>query len=534
MTPGQPEGLDGVSLEARELRRLQALAEAWRLLAPLERPEEVYRTMVETAKGATRAVSVLLFLYRPQEDALELVAAAGLSQDKVGLRLPRGKGVSWVVLEKGEPLYLADVTQDPRVIFLSGRPQPGVYLGVPLRNAEGKAFGVLSMDTAGGVGEILPEEEFWIQALAEAAGLVLGRIEALERAKAEASRAQALLELSLALEAARDPLSMAKEALETLLRLTPYHAGALYLFQEGTVRPAVIAGRYPEGFPRLYEEHPIHFGEGLLGHPRLWEGPVYVEDYARFPKALGLYAESGLRSALLVPLKPEGRRYGVLALGSFGKPVPYRPEDEGVLRMVAGRLEEALERLSHLDTLSRTREAALRALARALEYRDLETKGHTERVAELSLRLGRAVGFPDLEGLRLGAYFHDLGKLALPDRILRKPAVLQAEEWRVVRTHPEVGLDILKNLPFLPKTTLNVVLYHHERWDGSGYPKGLKGEEIPLEARIFAVADVYDALLSERPYKRSWTPEEAQKELGAQAGRSLDPKLVAVFLDLAR
>ncbi|MFN4070687.1 MAG: HD domain-containing phosphohydrolase [Thermus caldifontis] len=534
MVPGHPGEPHGVSLEVRELRRLHALAEAWRLLAPLERPEEVYRAVVETAKKATQAVSVLLLLYRPQEGVLELVAAAGLGQDKVGLKLPRGKGISWAVLEKGGPLYLADVTREPRVIFLSGRPQPGVYLGVPLRDTQGRVFGVLSMDTAGGVGEILPEEEAWIQALAEAAGLVLARIEALEKAKAEAERAQALLELSLALEAAKDPLAMAQEALETLLRLTPYHAGALYLFQEGTVRPAVLAGRYPQDFPRLYEEHPIRFGQGLLGHPRLWEGPVYVEDYARFPGALRPYAEKGLRSALLVPLKPEGKRYGVLALGSFREAVPYSSEDEKVLRLVARRLEEALERFSHLRTLNLTREAALKALARVLEYRDLETKGHTERVAELSLRLGKAVGFPDLEGLRLGAYFHDLGKLALPDEVLRKPAALSTGEWRQVKTHPEVGLDILKNLPFLPQTALNVVLYHHERWDGSGYPRGLKREEIPLEARIFAVADVYDALLSERPYKRAWTPEEAQRELRAQAGKGLDPKLVAVFLDLVR
>ncbi len=101
-----------------------------------------------------------------------------------------------------------------------------------------------------------------------------------------------------------------------------------------------------------------------------------------------------------------------------------------------------------------------------------------------------------------------------------------------MKTHPEVGLEILKSLPFLPQAALHVVLYHHERWDGSGYPRGLKGEEIPLEARIFAVVDVYDALLSERPYKRAWTPEEAKKELRAQAGRSLDPEVVEAFLGL--
>ena len=515
-----------------ELKRLEALVRAWRLLAPLDRREEVFRQVVQAAKAQTRAVSVLLFLYRPEEDALELVAAEGLSRERVGFRLPRGKGVSWVVLESGEPLFVPDVSQDPRVVFLTGQPQPGVYLGVPLRDPRGKVLGVLSMDTAGGVGEILPEERFWLQALAEAAGMVLGRIEALEKAREEAERTRALLELSLSLESAREPLGMAQEALETLLRLTPYHGGALYLFQGGRVRPAVMAGRYPSGFSRLYVEHPIRFGEGLLGHPRLWEGPIYVEDYATFPGALRPYVEAGLRSALLVPLKPEGRRYGVLALGSFGEKVPHRREDEAVLRVVAKRLEEALERLFHLRVLKSTREAALRALSRVLEYRDLETQGHTERVAELSLRLGQALGFSDLEGLRLGAYFHDLGKLALPDEILRKPTALSTGEWKVVKTHPEVGLEILRNLPFLPQTALNVVLYHHERFDGSGYPFGLKGEAIPLDARIFAVVDVYDALISERPYKRPWSKEEALEELRAQAGKGLDPEVVAKFVEI--
>ncbi|GAB5602935.1 hypothetical protein FJNA_14600 [Thermus sp. FJN-A] len=521
-----------MTLEVLELRRLQALAQAWRLLAPLERPGEVYRKVVETAKATTRAVSVLFFLYLAKEDVLQLVAAEGLSRDRLGFRLRRGEGVSWRVLEGEDPLFIPDVSQEAQAVFLSGRRQASAYLGVAVRDPGGRPIGVLSLDTAGGVGEILPEERFWLQALAEAAGVVLARIEALNQARAEAERAQALLHLSLALESAREPLAMAEEALGTLLRLTPYHGGALFLFQEGRVRPGVMAGRYPPGFPHLYEVHPIRFGEGLLGHPRLWEGPVYVEDYARFPGALKPYAESGLTSVLLVPLRPEGRRYGVLALASFGAPVPYRPEDEAVLRLVAKRLEEALERLFHLRTLRVTREAALRALSRVLEYRDLETRGHTERVAELSLRLGEALGFPDLEGLRLGAYFHDLGKLALPDEVLRKPSALAAREWATVKTHPEVGAEILKALPFLPKTALNVVLHHHERWDGSGYPQGLKGEEIPWEARIFAVVDVWDALVSERPYKRAWPRAEALRELRAQAGKGLDPKVVEAFLEL--
>jgi GAF domain-containing protein len=138
------------------------------------------------------------------------VAAAGLSAPREGFRLKRGQGISWVVLEEGEPLFISDASRDPRVVFLSGKRQPGAYLGVPLRSSEGEVLGVLSMDTAGGVGEILPEERFLAQALAEAAGMVLSRIEALETARLEAERHKAFLDLTLALEASREPLAMAQ------------------------------------------------------------------------------------------------------------------------------------------------------------------------------------------------------------------------------------------------------------------------------------------------------------------------------------
>ncbi|WP_347241116.1 HD domain-containing phosphohydrolase [Thermus sp.] len=516
--------------EALELRRLEALVRAFRLLAPLTRREEVFRKVVKVAKESTRAASVLFFRYRPEEDALELVAAVGPAADRVGFRLKRGQGFPWRVLESRKALFLPD--PDPEAALLPGLESPRAYLGVPLMSPEGKPLGVLSLGAPQEEQEVFPEERPCVEVLAEAAGMVLSRLEALEEARREAERHKTLLELFLALESSRNPKVMARKALEALLRLTPYHGGALYLFQEGALRPAVMAGRYPKDFPRLYEAHPIRFGQELLGHPGLWEGPVYVEDYARFPGALKPFAEQGLRSVLLAPLKPDGRRYGVLALGSFGERVPYRKEDEALLLAVAKRLEEALERLFQLRALRLAREAALKALSRVLEYRDLETQGHTERVAELAVRLGRELGFPDLEGLRLGAYFHDLGKLALPDEVLKKPTALTALEWRMVKTHPEVGLEILKSLPFLPQTALNVVLYHHERFDGSGYPKGLKGEEIPLEARIFAVVDVWDALLSERPYKPAWPRERAKEELRAQAGKTLDPKVVEAFLRL--
>lgn len=132
--------------------------------------------------------------------------------------------------------------------------------------------------------------------------------------------------------------------------------------------------------------------------------------------------------------------------------------------------------------------------------------------------------------LRWGAYLHDIGKLSIPDGILRKPEKLSPEEWEIMKTHVSMGWEMLSRIPFLPLETLEVVRYHHENWDGSGYPSGLRGEDIPLLARLFAVVDTFDALYSSRPYKRAWKPAEIIEELKRLRGKKLDPKLVDIFI----
>ncbi|MFC3832540.1 MULTISPECIES: HD domain-containing phosphohydrolase [Deinococcus] len=180
------------------------------------------------------------------------------------------------------------------------------------------------------------------------------------------------------------------------------------------------------------------------------------------------------------------------------------------------------------------RESAVRALGLALETRDRETHGHTDRVTQLALRLGHALHLSDtqLNALRLGAYLHDIGKLAIPDALLLKPGTLDEREWQLMRIHPVEGERFAAALGFLPPEATDLIRHHHERWDGAGYPDGQRGEHIPLLARLFSVVDVYDALLSERPYKRAWTPDEARTELRRQAGTQFDAGMVETFLTL--
>jgi HD-GYP domain-containing protein (c-di-GMP phosphodiesterase class II) len=181
-------------------------------------------------------------------------------------------------------------------------------------------------------------------------------------------------------------------------------------------------------------------------------------------------------------------------------------------------------------------EGSLRAIGVALEARDLETAGHTDRVAALALQVGGQLGLgaTGLRHLRWGAYLHDIGKLAVPDSILLKPGSLTREEFEVIQTHCLNGYRFSQNLPFLPEQARQVILYHHERWSGHGYPNGLHGEAIPLLARIFSVCDVFDALVCKRPYKPAWRLGEAVAEIANQAGEQFDPQVVAAFLRVIR
>jgi putative nucleotidyltransferase with HDIG domain len=176
-------------------------------------------------------------------------------------------------------------------------------------------------------------------------------------------------------------------------------------------------------------------------------------------------------------------------------------------------------------------DTTLEGWAKVLELRNLEIEGHSQRVTDLTLRLARAMGIDgdDLDHIRRGALLHDIGKMAIPDRILLKAGPLTDEEWEIMHRHPIYAVEMLHAVPFL-RPALDIPRYHHERWDGSGYPQGLKGEEIPLAGRIFAVVDVWDALCSDRPYRSAMPPEEACKIIQQESGAHFDPRIVEVFL----
>ena len=238
-----------------------------------------------------------------------------------------------------------------------------------------------------------------------------------------------------------------------------------------------------------------------------------------------------------MPLIVKGKVEGVLEIFHRAPLHPY-PDWFDFLNTLAGQAGIALENATLFENLeqsnrelSQAYDATIEGWSRALDLRDKETEGHTQRVTEMTIKLARRFGFTEEEVLhiRRGALLHDIGKMGVPDNILLKPESLTEEEWIIMRKHTQYAYDLLKPIAFL-RSALDIPSCHHEKWDGTGYPRGLKGEGIPLVARIFAVVDVYDALTSDRPYRLAWPKEKALDHIRSLAGTHFDPQVVDAFL----
>jgi putative nucleotidyltransferase with HDIG domain len=230
-----------------------------------------------------------------------------------------------------------------------------------------------------------------------------------------------------------------------------------------------------------------------------------------------------------------GAAIGILQAHCAGR---FLPEGEEVLSLLASiaaiaiqNIQGALNLRQEAALLEQTHEMMLDGWIRILSLRDSETEEHTRRVCDITLKIAHAIGCSekDLVHLRRGALLHDIGKIGVPDSILHKTGPLNDEEWKIMRQHPVYAFQLLSAIPNL-RPTVDIPYCHHEKWDGNGYPRGLKGEDIPLSARIFSVADVWDALTSYRPYRPAWSEEKALAYMVEEAGKSFDPRVVKVFL----
>ena len=253
--------------------------------------------------------------------------------------------------------------------------------------------------------------------------------------------------------------------------------------------------------------------------------------------ACRLFSGDSFKAYFAVPLLAKGGVEGILEVVHRQQ---FVPDSEWLefLETLAGQVAIAIDNASLFDNLQRSNrelslayDTTLEGWSKALDLRDQETEGHAQRVTDLTVMLAQRLGLSEEEiiHVRRGALLHDIGKMGIPDGILRKPGPLSAEEWEVMRKHPVYAYILLKSITYI-LPAIDIPYCHHEKWDGSGYPRGLKEEEIPLAARIFAVVDVWDALCSDRPYRKGWDKERVRDYLRTESGSQFDPRIVETFL----
>jgi putative nucleotidyltransferase with HDIG domain len=351
---------------------------------------------------------------------------------------------------------------------------------------------------------------------------------------------EALHSIDLAISASMDLRTTLNVVLKHVESLLGVDAADILLFYPYLGQFKFSAGRGfgAEDIERAY----IRFGSSLAGRAALQRKTVVISaDLASQTDAETslIYRKEGFVAYAGVPLIAKGQIKGVLEV--YHRSV-HRAESEwlSLLETLAGQAAIAIDNAQLFDNLQQSNmelelayDATIAGWSRAMDLRDKETEGHTQRVTELTLKLAQAmkIGEPKLVQIRRGALLHDIGKMGVPDNILLKTDQLTDEEWEKMRQHPVLAYEMLSSIRYL-QAALDIPYCHHEKWDGTGYPRGLKGQQIPIAARIFAVADVWDAITSDRPYRRSWSQEEALQYIHEQSGKYFDPVVVQEFFRL--
>jgi putative nucleotidyltransferase with HDIG domain len=411
-------------------------------------------------------------------------------------------------------------------------------LTVPIKKQDGSRLGVIQI--LNGKRPFDERDLEVLEVLCSQAGQAMINAHLYEDAQRRLDHLQALRSIDIAITASLDLHITLDVFVEQVMSQLKLDAVNILLLNSHMLTLEYAASR---GFQSDALRHTnLRLGEGFAGRAALERRTINIPNLNETPNDLlrsPHLRDEGFVTYFAVPLLAKGQVKGVLETFHRTRLEP-DPEWLSFLETLAGQAAIAVDNAALFNDLQRSNtelhlayDTTIEGWSCALDLRDKETEGHTLRVTELTVRLARAMGIneSDLTHVRRGALLHDIGKMGIPDSILLKPGALTEEEWIIMRKHPVYALDLLSRIPYL-RPALDIPYYHHEKWDGSGYPCKLRGEQIPLAARIFAVADVWDALRSDRPYRAGWPEEKAREYIISESGKHFDPKVIEVFQNL--
>ncbi|MEW6287870.1 MAG: GAF domain-containing protein [Chloroflexota bacterium] len=522
-------------------RRLQEVETINRLSSSLRATQsqtEMCNILLDETLNLLQTHSGSVWIHDPTTNLIVQRAARGVSTRTKYKRIRPDQGIVGHVLTTGKTHISPELKNDPllfegnREVILEGY-RGG---GIPIKSSDG-ILGVLMVQIESS--RNIEDYIHLLETLAEIAGNAIHRADLFEQSQEQVRKLTTLRDIDAAIASSTDLRVTLNILMDHTLRHLKVDAVDILLYHPELQSMTYLCSA---GFRSASPTRPLtRLGEGLAGQVVMKGRIEHIPDLqaageiARDP----LLIREGFVSYLGVPLIVKGQIKGLFEI--FNRS-PLTPTEEWMqfMQTLTGQAAIAIDNSQLFENLQRSNQeirqaydTTLEGWARALELRDRETEGHTRRVTRMTMDLARYMNVSEdaLINIYRGVLLHDIGKMGVPDQILRKTGPLNDSEWAEMRKHPQYAYDLLSPIPYL-HPALDIPYCHHEHWDGSGYPRGLKGEQIPLAARIFSVVDIWDALLSDRPYRKAWSREKVIAYIKSISGTILDPQVVEAFLKM--
>ena len=524
----------------RQANEFSTLYETAQNLAGMTDLPTLLQTVLQRAVALLSTTNGTIALYDPQRGNLELRAVHNFPAP-IGTRRELGEGMAGMVAKTRQPLVVDDYQK-----WVGHVPE---YNAVKL-NAAIEVPMIYHGDLVGtlGVGEVSSTRHFsendvrLLSLFASLASAAVQNARLFSQTNIRLQHLSALRAIDMAISSSFDIHITLSILLDQVTKQLDVDAADVLILNQASQTLRFAAG---QGFRTQALKHTdLRLGDGYAGQAVRDRQVIVIRDLTRNLGELTRsteFSQEGFMTYIGVPLIAKGQVKGVMEI-LHREPMDLDPEQRAFVDMLGSQAAIAIDGSLIYENLQSTNAELIMAYdetiegwAQAMDLRDKETEGHSLRVAEMAVRLAENLdtNLEDLIHIRRGALLHDIGKLGIPDEILLKAGPLTEEEWVSMRNHPEFANHMLAPIRYL-RAAKEIPYCHHEKWNGTGYPRNLKGEQIPMAARIFAVVDVFDALTSDRPYRKAWSKEKALEHIRTSAGSHFDPQVVEAFLKLSQ
>lgn len=517
------------------LKHLQEISALYKVVKSLNSSlslKEVLGKVLQSSTELLGASNGSIMLVEADSPCLKIFVAYGLDEDIIkNTRVQLGEGISGKVAQTGisELIMKEDRRSTPAG---KRRKNQSSSICVPL-SVQGQNFGVLNISESIDKKNFTRKDMEFLEIIASSAAVAINNAKLYEGLRKKVQEQATLLYIGNAISSSLNPDTVMQEVLEKSIKLLDAQKGSLMLIDEDTheLRIANACGLSWD----IINNTRIKIGEGIAGSVAAEGSPLLLRKGEKVAHSQSNKRFEQLYSAVSVPVTIKDKVIGVLNISDHVKGEDFTKEHVGLLQMFATQAAIAIENSRLHRELKELFVGSVKALINAIEARDPYTKGHSIRVTHYSSKIAQALKMDqeEVDNIQYAALLHDIGKIKVQDEILLKQGKLTKEERLEIQEHPNYGAIIMKPVKAFQRI-LPFLYYHHEMYAGSGYPQKLKGDSIPVESRIIAVADSFDAMTSDRPYRDALSIDEALKELQINSGTQFDPQIVDVFVKLVR